>query len=407
MFGMKRDTLKIALTVILSSFLINISFADNLSKYTVTILEPNRTAYPYCINDSSQIVGTYGDDSFLWDNGNLTIINKPVGTSGMEYITARAINNNGQITGEFSKNYSLKGFVLENSTLITLPSIEDDLLSSAHSINNKGYAVGRAQRWAGAMSTNRACLWSHPEYNAFDISTVPNTTFGLAYSINDNNEIVGYFSTSDFSDHAFIYDYVNGMKDIGVLPGYSTSRALSINNNSQAVGYSSNTSAGRHAFFYDNNTDTMTDIGVLQGAVKSTAYQINDNEIIVGISTWSDNSTRGCIWIDGQIYDFNGLLFNPNWTITIARSINKNGRIVGKGLLGGLEYAVLLTPLGRLDNDSDVDNFDYVIFSSNWKRTDCNSLNNWCNNADFDRNGNVNNADLSILCANWLEGIKF
>ena len=39
-----------------------------------------------------------------------------------------------------------------------------------------------------------------------------------------------------------------------------------------------------------------------------------------------------------------------------------------------------------------------------WNRTDCNAGNNWCNGADFNRDGAVLIDDLATFAASWLVG---
>jgi probable HAF family extracellular repeat protein len=382
----------------------------NALEYQITIIEPNGIAYPYCINDKGQVVGTYGYDSFFWEDGQFTVIyalKSDIVTSIPDQIIARAINNSGVIAGELFYNVNVKGFVLHNGDLAFLPSIEGSLLSSAHGINDAGFIVGRAQKWESGHSTNRGCLWEPVTLNPHNITEVPGISWGRARGVNDHNEVVGDFSTSSHNRHAFIYDDVNGMRDIGVLPGQVRSYGYAINNQSQVVGYSAGSPDGYHAFLHNDSNGVMTDLGTLDGAVDSAAFDISDAGLIAGLSIWADDSERGCLWMDGQITDFNDLLCaDSNWTICRATSVSDNGQIVGVGELDGQEYAVLLTPVGHLDYDNDVDLEDFAIFSSLWGRSDCNDLNNWCQNADINRNGQVDWADLGKLTEHWLEGAQ-
>lgn len=52
--------------------------------------------------------------------------------------------------------------------------------------------------------------------------------------------------------------------------------------------------------------------------------------------------------------------------------------------------------------DGKVDFKDYAVITSNFGRTDCNSTNKWCDYADLDRNGDVNNLDLRSFNGQWL-----
>ncbi|HUT28770.1 MAG TPA: DUF3466 family protein [Sedimentisphaerales bacterium] len=370
----------------------------NALEYQITIIEPTGSATASALNDYGQVTGYIGDNSFVWEDGELTILQAPAGT---ENVVARAINDSCQVTGEYFRNFRIRAFIWDDGVLTGLDSLYSDNMTKGYGINNAGIVAGQANKSDG---THVAVMWDN-DNSVVAIDTIENTNYSIARSINDSNEVAGYFSTSSHGTHAFIYDDVNGMRDIGVLPGQVQSYGNAINNQSQVVGYSSGSPDGYHAFLYDDSNAVMTDLGTLDGAVDSAAYDISDNGLIVGQSVWADDSERGCLWMDGQIADFNDLLCtDSNWTICRARSISDNGQIVGVGELDGQEYVVLLTPVGHLDYDNDVDFEDFAIFGSAWRRSDCNDLNNWCGNADINRNGEVEFADLGKLGHHWLDG---
>ena len=370
----------------------------NALEYQITIIDPTGSATASALNDYGQVTGYIGDNSFVWEDGELTILQAPAGT---ENVVARAINDSCQVTGEYLRNFSIKAFIWDDGVLTGLDSLYSDYMTKGFGINNAGIVAGQANKSDG---THVAVMWDNVN-SVVAIDTIENTNYSIAKSINDSNEVAGYFSTSSHGRHAFIYDDVNGMRDIGVLPGQVRSYGYAINNQSQVVGYFAGSPDGYHAFLYDDSNEAMTDLGTLDGAVDSAAYDISDNGLIVGRSVWADDSARGCLWMDGQITDFNDLLCaDSNWTICRAQSISDNGQIVAIGELDGQEYAVLLTPVGHLDYDNDVDFEDFAIFGSAWKRSDCNDLNNWCGNADINRNGEAEFADLGRLGYHWLDG---
>ncbi len=68
------------------------------------------------------------------------------------------------------------------------------------------------------------------------------------------------------------------------------------------------------------------------------------------------------------------------------------------------EYELGLNPKicqGNLDCDWDIDFVDYAKLTLRWLNDGCISP-NWCEDADLDRNGNVNVFDSDILFENWL-----
>lgn len=181
---------------------------------------------------------------------------------------------------------------------------------------------------------------------------------------------------------------------------------MAINNASKVVGDSSGSGYTYRAFLYDSINDQMTDLGTLDGATKSMAFDISETGLIVGKSIFPDGSDRGCLWVNNQIKDLNDLLYSDsNWTVIHPPAISNNGQIVGQAELNGQEYAILLTPVGHLDYDNEVDFKDFAIFSSLWGSSNCNDSNNWCRNADINHNGQVDVPDLAKLSQHWLETI--
>jgi hypothetical protein len=58
-----------------------------------------------------------------------------------------------------------------------------------------------------------------------------------------------------------------------------------------------------------------------------------------------------------------------------------------------------------LNNDQIVNFFDYVFLCKYWLDISCDSGNNWCEGADICRNNTVDERDLLVLTAHWLESM--
>jgi hypothetical protein len=67
-------------------------------------------------------------------------------------------------------------------------------------------------------------------------------------------------------------------------------------------------------------------------------------------------------------------------------------------------YTVGLT--GDFEPDGDVDFADYAAFAPQFRRNDCEELNDWCGGADFNHLDGVNLDDLKALTDNWLVGTE-
>ena len=55
-----------------------------------------------------------------------------------------------------------------------------------------------------------------------------------------------------------------------------------------------------------------------------------------------------------------------------------------------------------LNSDGLVDFRDFPLLANNWRATDCNELNAWCNKCDFDMSGSVDANDIGTFTNNWL-----
>jgi hypothetical protein len=58
--------------------------------------------------------------------------------------------------------------------------------------------------------------------------------------------------------------------------------------------------------------------------------------------------------------------------------------------------------LADINKDKNVDFLDFSLLLQHWHNTDCNNVNNWCDNTDFNEDGFINVFDLEILTNNWL-----
>lgn len=113
-----------------------------------------------------------------------------------------------------------------------------------------------------------------PYYRVTDLGDLPGGgTMSSANAINEKGQVVGY-SQAAGGNHAFIWDAVNGMRELSSHP-YGV--AYSINESGTAVG-SWNPSWVRSALWTSSG---MTDLGTAAGGPYSEAYGINDAGYIV------------------------------------------------------------------------------------------------------------------------------
>ncbi len=158
------------------------------AQYAVTSLA---TLEPADLNNAGQVVGGYGDDAFLWDAANGTIL---LGTLGGTYSHATAINDVGQVVGKAT----LSGDLAEHAFLIT----------------PQGGAWFRDSDLDGRNDL------------MIDLGTLNGSDNSEATAINNAGQVVG-----DSGSHAFLWDAVNGMIDLG------GGTPAAINANGQVTGY--------------------------------------------------------------------------------------------------------------------------------------------------------------------------
>ena len=88
-------------------------------------------------------------------------------------------------------------------------------------------------------------------------------------------------SSLGFDQHAFIWDSVNGMKDLGTLGG-RTSVANGINDSGQVVGWSVLSDNKSYHTFIWTAAGGMVDLGPLPDGRSNAGYAINSSGAVVG-----------------------------------------------------------------------------------------------------------------------------
>jgi probable HAF family extracellular repeat protein len=161
--------------------------------------------YPWGINDSSQVVGTYeipndgyGSHGFLYSDGNFTTINYP----GSVFSTqASAINNNGQIVGTYvysnDSNQYEHGFLYSNGqfTAIDYPGATETM---PQGVNDSGQIVGQYV----VNGNGHAFLYSNGQFTTIDDPAAQYSD--EAYGINNNGQIVGTYADSEGGMHSYL-----------------------------------------------------------------------------------------------------------------------------------------------------------------------------------------------------------
>jgi probable HAF family extracellular repeat protein len=268
-------------------------------------------SYGAGINDSNLVVGHSlaadgSDHAFLWTPGGIDgALGNPqmrdLGTLGGTASEAFGINRSGQITGfAFTSADDIHAFLYSTGTMTDIGVLLSGLpFSYGYGVNSSGHVAG--------------------------------TAYNSSYNV----------------EHAFFYNGVTAA-DIGSL-GRQGASALAINNNDQVVGYATTSSQVVHAFRYAGGQ--MNDLGTL-GGNESYAVGINNSNVVVGGSNFDPTSTGTHAFIlpASSMIDLNTQLdgSGAGWTLVEARAINDAGLIVGTGVYAGANHAFLLNPLPQI-----------------------------------------------------------
>jgi len=296
-------------------------------------------SFAYGINDSGQVVGSSsirGDalqHAFVYSNGKMTDLS-PVNSQDLTTVGPVAINNAGHIATGLIENGIYVPVILDstNNSLSLLGSLRGvtpyGFNGVATSVNDFDNAVGYS--YVNGI-TRHAFLYSGgviTEIGSFG-------GYSAALAINNGNVIVGFASYQEAGvAHAFVYsDHV--MKDIA--PG-TESYANDINNRGQVVGNFLTADRHKfHAFLYRG--DRFTDLGFA-----GTPLAVNDEGYIVGTMNVLGKQ-HAFVYENGRAVDLNAAIPpRSGWELTCASDINNLGQIVGYGIVHNTFRAFLLTP---------------------------------------------------------------
>jgi probable HAF family extracellular repeat protein len=214
-------------------------------------------------------------------------------------------------------------------SLTPLSSLEDSDYSEATTINNRDEMAGLCN----TRDNMRAVLWS-TSGAIKDLGTLPGDTSSRAFGINDKGKVVG-LSSGPRGERAFVWSHEDGMIAVMVPPGTKSSEAHGINNRDQIVGDFLG-SAGTHAYLWTPRSGVQ-DLGVIPGYTSSKATSINDVGEVVGSSS-GPSGTKSFIWTPTEgIHAIDDI---PSAEFNEALDINNNEEIVGtyEGSLGNRAF---------------------------------------------------------------------
>lgn len=299
----------------------------------------------YALNHNGQVVGnSYTgqvggfagfcpcpiNHAFLWSAGTITDLGVPAnGLNSLAY----GINDSGQVVGSYGYPGVFGGGFSYTNGVFTLITPQSGGGSDARAINVSGQIVGAHPPGDGSFRAYRITNGV-----LTDVGTLGGTN-SQALGVNATGQVVGWAQISGGAQHAFLSDG-NSMTDLGTLTG-TNSQSLGIDNAGRIVGFYFSQVPGdstTHAFLYSSGQ--MTDIGTLGGS-SSQADGISNGKI-VGWARTALNAQHAFVWSGGTMSDLNNLVVLPmGVSLMEATAINDVGQIVANGTDG---RAYLLTP---------------------------------------------------------------
>jgi probable HAF family extracellular repeat protein len=206
---------------------------------------------------------------------------------------ASAINNRGEVAGYAETSvidsgcppFKITSAVLwEKGKALALPTVSGDLDGVAFSINNHGQTVGYS---GSCVAATHAVMWKNN--TAFVLQDLGGTRSNIAYVINNRGQIAGKVRSADDTHYvAALWQPDGTLTTHEPLPGDLDAFATGINNRGQVVGNDFDSSFNwSHGFIWQNSV--MTDLNTLIPADSNllviSASSINDRGQISGMAT--------------------------------------------------------------------------------------------------------------------------
>jgi probable HAF family extracellular repeat protein len=238
----------------------------------------NITGNPFGINNAGQIVGTsiggQFTDGFLYSRGVVYSLSVPGALNTFAY----GINDSSQIVGAFSGPGSSSGFIQTGGVFVPI-SVPGATGTTARGINDLdeivGYFSDVAGRQTGFLSTVDSGLGSSGfAATSFTNISVPGSISTFPYSINNNGQIVGYFTDASGVSSGFMFQ--GGVYHTINIPGSTDTFVYGINDLGQMVGSFIDRS-GTHGFVESNGVFTPFDAPGTLPTSGTFARDINDS----------------------------------------------------------------------------------------------------------------------------------
>jgi probable HAF family extracellular repeat protein len=294
-------------------------------------------------------LGTLGGQNSWMNWGEINDYAQIVG-----YSETSVPDPNGEDICGFGTHLTCRPFLWQLFHMSALPTLGGNN-GEASAINDRGQIVGMAENGQvdstcpPNTTNNRIQLpvsWENGQAHA--LPTVNGDPDGFAFWINARGQVAGYSATCGEATVTAV-SWKNGTAS--ALPDLGTGAvAYSINDQGQIVGtIVSSDGTTQYGALWQNRV--LTNLGILPGDFGGIASGINNQGQVVG-STWTSefNWSHAFIYQNGVMTDLNTLFpANSNLYATMGNKINERGQISGMAIVlsgpdAGNIHAFLATP---------------------------------------------------------------
>lgn len=253
------------------------------------------------VNNSSEIVGTVLDfdrqneaerQAFLYlpsPGHTLSSGMNLLGTLGGEESVAMDINDAGQVVGG-AENASAewRPYLWADGSMTDLGTLGGETMNLDHraeAINASGHACGRSYT---AGDAKHAFFY---DGSMTDLGVLTGGSESWAFGLNDSDVVVGTSDVTGGAFRAFVWDSVNGMRNLNNLiptgTGWTLIRATDINGNGSIVGFGTNDSAQKRAFLLTPACSVGGGVSLLSAAL-STGSGTTDGDGVFSADLFDD-----------------------------------------------------------------------------------------------------------------------
>jgi probable HAF family extracellular repeat protein len=309
--------------------------------------------------------------------------------SGADYTYVTGINDSGQIVGWYHLGDKSYSFTWSQGVFTPFdhPSAAYGG-SGAYDINNLGQIVG----WYDTRNALyvSAYLRDGDEYRT--VAPLPGA-WTEPEGISDSGSVVGWYRDAGGANRSFLYDGTSYMTIDD--PEAITTYAKGINNAGVIVGSGWESAGYPHGFVRDAD-GTFSKFMV--SGYPADANGINDLGQIVGDYGPSPDELYGYVLSDG-IGSTPEMVSVPGITYTIPYDINNRGQVVGwYRNASGIEHGFLATPIAAadFDKDGDVDGADLALWQGDYGVSA---------NCDADGDGDTDGQDFLVWQRQYIAGV--